>query len=552
MNINNKWLLAGLGCVIAMMLPFIINWDNSYITIHDNLDGVFVLPQMIQQQNAIFDFDANIHLMNGIKRASFPMTYPWELKPLINYLLPGFGGVFVNYLLVKLLAFAGMWLLLANYVTKHNIVAFVVSLIYSFIPFYAEFGISSAGIPLLAYALLNLSETKKLSLSYFIVVLFALYSSFALSGLFVCFLLFMWILALWYEQRKLNKHLLISLIVLTLLYVSTNWALIQDFFVGADFVSHRVEWNVEYTLSTALNDLINDELVISQYHAGSFIALPIVLLFFIVYIRYRKSDSTLNKYLALYLILALLIIIGTSAKMLPLAFFKSFQLDRFSFFYAAMCFVLLGKTCEVLWMHNKRYLAGGALIISFACVGVKNSEFIANMKIIVGIEQDQATLAQFYDKDLFAKIAKEINVPQDYSIKVVSVGMFPSIASYNGFWSLDGYMSSYSLDYKHQFRKIISNELAKNNQLQTYFDDWGSRCYVFSSELDNKKNRYLLKKENLFVHNLDIDTKVLKSLGCNYIFSSVDINNFKDLNLKYIDSFTSNNSFWNIRVYKLL
>lgn len=549
---NSYWIFLGFVGVIVLMSPYIINWDNSHITIHDYLDGIFVLPQVIQQQGAIFDFDANIHMMSGIKRASFPMTYPWEIKPLINYLLPGYGGVLANYLLVRLLAFLGMWLLLTNYVTKHKIVALSTSLIYSFIPYYAEFGISSAGIPLLAYALLNLKDVKKISLSYFIVVLFALYSSFALSGLFVCFLLFMWIIALWYEKRKLNKHLSISLIVLTLIYISTNWALIQDFLVGSDFVSHRAEWNNVYTISTVINDLIFDELVISQYHAGTFVALPIVLIFLIVYALYKKEDRTLAAFLSLYIILSLLIIVGTSAKMLPLAFFKSFQLDRFSFLYAAMCFVLLGKTCELLWMHNKRYFAGGALIISFACVGVKNSEFIANMKMIVGIEQDQATLAQFYDKDLFAKISKEINVPQDYSIKVVSVGMFPSIASYNGFWSLDGYMSSYSLEYKHKFRSVIAKELEKSETIRKYFDNWGSRCYVLSSELDEQGNRYLCSKnDNLVIDYLDINTNVLKEMGCEYIFSSVEIRNYKDLNLAYINNYTTDKSYWNIRVYKL-
>lgn len=554
MKDNNKWILAGIVCVIAIMSPYIINWDNSHITIHDYLDGIYVLPQVIQQQGAIFDFDSNIHLMNGIKRASFPMTYPWEIKPLISYLLPGYGGVLLNYLLVRLLAFIGMWLLLVNYVTKHKIVAFAVSLLFSFIPFYAEFGISSAGIPLLAYALLNLKDANKLSLSYFFVVLFALYSSFALSGLFVCFLLFVWIIVLWYEKRKLNKYLAISLIVLTLIYISTNWALILDFFVGVDFVSHRVEWDLVYTVSDVLHDLVFDELIISQYHAGAFVALPIVLVFFLIYALYRKDDKTLAIYAFLYVMLSLLIVLGTSAKMLPLSFFKSFQLDRFSFMYAAMCFILLAKACDVLYSQHKKLIVMASFVISVVCIGVVHKEYIKNVIecLDLNIKFNSPSYAQFYDEELFVKIAKDIHVAQDYSVKVVSLGMFPSIPSYNGFWSLDGYMSSYSLEYKHEFRKVIINELDKDNVLKSYFDNWGSRCYIFSSELKERGNQYLCStKDDISVNHLDINTKILKELGCEYIFSAVDIKNYKDLNLVYVNNYTTNESYWNVRVYKL-
>lgn len=547
---NSNWIFLGFVGVIVLMSPYIINWDNSHITIHDYLDGIFVLPQVIQQQGAIFDFDANIHMMSGIKRASFPMTYPWEIKPLINYLLPGYGGVLANYLLVRLLAYLGMWLLLTNYVTKHKIVAFTTSIIFSFIPYYAEFGISSAGIPLLAYALLNLKDVKKISLSYFIVVLFALYSSFALSGLFVCFLLFMWIIALWYEKRKLNKHLSISLIVLTLIYISTNWALIQDFLVGSDFVSHRAEWNNVYTISTVINDLIFDELVISQYHAGTFVSLPIVLIFLIVYALYKKEDRTLATFLSLYIILSLLIIVGTSAKMLPLAFFKSFQLDRFSFMYAAMCFALLAKACDVLYFQHKRLLMITSFTISIICILGLHKEYIKNVIECSGlnIKIKSPSYAQFCDEELFAQIAQDIHAPQDYSVKVVSLGMYPSIAAYNGFWSLDGYMSSYPLEYKHQFRKVIANELIKNESLRKYFDDWGSRCYLFSAELRENSSSDI---SNKVIDNLDINTQALKDIGCDYIFSAVDIKNYKDLKLAYINSYTTNHSYWNIRVYKL-
>ena len=97
-----------------------------------------------------------------------------------------------------------------------------------------------------------------------------------------------------------------------------------------------------------------------------------------------------------------------------------------------------------------------------------------------------------------------------------------------------------------------SKELDKEDALRTYFDDWGSRCYVFSAELFKEGNQFLCSKlDDLSVNHLEINTEALKKLGCQYIFSAVDIQNYKDLNLAYINCYTTDLSFWNIRVYKL-
>ena len=44
----------------------------------------------------------------------------------------------------------------------------------------------------------------------------------------------------------------------------------------------------------------------------------------------------------------------------------------------------------------------------------------------------------------------------------------------------------------------------------------------------------------------------LKTLGCQYILSSVDILNYKSLNLRFIKSYTLKESFYKIRVYQII
>ena len=106
---------------------------------------------------------------------------------------------------------------------------------------------------------------------------------------------------------------------------------------------------------------------------------------------------------------------------------------------------------------------------------------------------------------------------------MASIGLHPAIAQYNGFYTLDTYNNFYPLSYKHQFRKIIADELDKNPTLKKYFDEWGGRCYLFVAELGKK---YDFKKDSkVKIHHLQLNTKVFKDIGGKYIFSAVPIMN---------------------------
>lgn len=547
---EKKWLLRGFIGIIVFMMPYIVMWDDSFITIHDSLDGIFVIPTVIEGQHGIINFDAELGMMEGIKRISAPMTFPWEVKPLINYIIPGYGGFLVNFLLVHLLAFLGMWFLLCTFFVKNKVVAFFVSLAFGVIPFYTEFGISSAGIPLLLYAFLNLKENKLLGWSYFIIVLYTLYSSLALSGVFVCGLLVLWIIYLWYKEKKPNKHLIFSFLVIVCLYISTNWSLIFDFFGGNEtFVSHRAEWSATTSVSPILIQSLSDTLVRGQYHAGAFWIFPILSIFFWVFWKYSKEDKTLFYYLSALIGLIAFIIIGALVRLIPMDLFRAFQFDRFYFIYPCLCFTLLAKACDMLWKNNKVISFKFTIIVAVLCVFGQNREYVTNIAKPLGVMKHSPSFAQFFDKQLFNEIAADLSISQDYSVKVASLGMYPSIASYNGFWSVDGYWSSYPLEYKHKFRRVIESELLKDSDIRSYFDNWGNRCYLFSSELGED---YLYSKsEKKSINNFEINTKALSKLGCTYIFSAVEICNYQSLCLDYVKNYSRPDSFWKIWVYRI-
>jgi hypothetical protein len=205
-----------------------------------------------------------------------------------------------------------------------------------------------------------------------------------------------------------------------------------------------------------------------------------------------------------------------------------------------------------LLKEEKKRLAYLAMLYGLFAPSCFDKELMANIKQLAGRELTIPNYGEFYDTKLFSELMNDLNVKPDYSTKVVSVGMLPSVAEYNGFYTIDSYRVNYPLEYKHKFRKVIAKELEKDDVLRKYFDEWGSRCYVFSSELNQQGNRYLCgKKEDISLENLEIDTQVLKDLGCEYILSSVDIMNYENLNLNYVNSYTTDDSYWNIRVYQI-
>src|SRR5699024_12469497 len=67
------------------------------------------------------------------------------------------------------------------------------------------------------------------------------------------------------------------------------------------------------------------------------------------------------------------------------------------------------------------------------------------------------TFNEFYATELFSDIKNYIGRNQkDY--RVVSTAMHPTIAQYNGFYTLDTYNNTIPIEYKHNFRKIIAPE----------------------------------------------------------------------------------------------
>jgi hypothetical protein len=128
--------------------------------------------------------------------------------------------------------------------------------------------------------------------------------------------------------------------------------------------------------------------------------------------------------------------------------------------------------------------------------------------------------------------------------------MYASISEFNGFYTLDGYLNNYSLAYKQEFRKIIAKELDKSAYLTEFFDGWGSRCYIFSSEIGG--NSWAAAQDHVVVHNLELDTNQLRAMGGEYVLSAARIENSERTGLRLEKEFYTPTSFWHIYLYSIV
>ncbi|MCR4588558.1 MAG: DUF6044 family protein, partial [Lachnospiraceae bacterium] len=244
----------------------------------------------------------------------------------------------------------------------------------------------------------------------------------------------------------------------------------------------------------------------------------------------------------------------------PLA---SFQFDRFFYLYPVLWYVALGLIFEIIMQlatqsHGwKRLLSFGA----FACVYLicafyvlEGSIFKNNLRDLIKPEGSTNLSWQVYYspqqyQDAADYIYNETGKTLD-QYRIGNVGLVPAVAIVNGFYTIDGYSSVYSLEYKHRFRPAIAKELEKNEANRQYFDEWGNRCYLFPS--DYTGNVFLSKYTHASFQNLEFDNAVLRELGCTYLFAAGEIVNAEEKGYRLITIIDQYEYTYFLYIYEIL
>lgn len=565
MNISiSKYTLVSILILVLYFLPYCIQWDNSYITIHDNLDSDVVWYSSITSSNDLFTISNSAvlpNIMNGIPRNSLPSGYTFV--SLLFLLFSTYTAYFINFILIHCVAFIGMYLLLRDFIfnsTKQEFAINGISLAFALLPFYGTHpGIAISGIPLLAWCFMHFKQNSGKWYHFFLVVFFAFYSSLIYTGIFILFFLYMYVAYYWHTHVKIIRQYIIGLLLLTIgLLLSEIQVISQMLF--SDFIPHRLEFS---TTGLSVFGSLRESLSLlfkGQYHAPSvhgFIALlAIVFITFQLYgKKWKQTPRSILAILIIILCISLFYGFWNSRIFISIQHFlpilKIVQWHRFYWLLPVFWLVLFAVIIKHIIETSPKYrnIAFVCIIIQIIVTGISNKEVLYNYQKLVGLktQSQKPSFKQYYDTALFTTIRDSIGMPQN-AYRVISVGINPEVAIYNGFYCLDSYQRNYLLEYKHDFRKIIEPELQKDSVLQNYFDTWGSRCYIFSHELGLRYNfgKYDSIKN---ISDLQLNYKAAQEMGAQFLLSAVEIIN--NPNLSEIGVFETKESYWKIWLYQI-
>lgn len=569
--VNAAPLAMAVSCAIllAMMGPLWALGDEAYFRIHDNLDSEYVYLHLLTTHGVALSFDRNTvidQVMNGLPRGF--LRNGLNFTVLLFTILTSHWAYIVNYSFVHLMAFAGMYCLLRTHIicdpSKRHL-AILTALAFSVLAFATTvFGLSSAGLPWLAYAFLNLldiRQTKRSTcVSFLIIVLFPFMSFIVATTPYVVATLAAALLVSGVGTRRRYGLFVCGLFVLLLTTIAVDYQLVRTMF-DASLISHRTEfdWAPEQAVLT-LRRFVRSVVDLLMF-TGDGVAVWLVWVLVGVYAVKAWMTRSLQPaivYLAIYIVLVVCAAVGyplfvkLTAGVVPFVTavhgtYVLFQLPFLYFLLAALVVRELQSVKYVSVLLALLWVGHVAFSLATNPEVVINAKLTANRFANASFAVNEPTYRQFVSRGVFDQIDRHIGKPKD-SYRVVSIGILPSVAQLNGFYTLDSYQNNYLLSYKQDFREIIAPELAKNEYLRVYFDEWGSRCYVFVAELGRYFQFAPLPEA---IKHVALNTRQLKAMGGQYILSGVRIENFRDNGLVFEGTFEESTSYWRIYLYRV-
>ena len=581
------WFFMGLLGVLLFLIPYYILRENAYFMIHDELDdGIF--KYVLYAKNFGRNGSFIPEFMGGQNRYTITISTFWGIflyKNLAPY--PAFALMMT---IVVLTGYIGVYLL-GKEISENAFASFIAACLFSYLPFKSMFGLNIVGFPLLIFILINLGKMNrdKYWIYYILLIYYAFGTTLAWAGFMSIGFLTIAIIFFAIFDKKFNVsigNLIVADIILIVVQIFTSWDLIKSTIGSAKVVSHREE----LVLNSYHNlwELFKEMMYIGGSHSeccSKVIALtaPVliigipILVHFMSRVQIDKVLQINKKYKLLCIFYganvlnALFTCFYCSEPIVALrqnigGILKTFQANRIYWIMPAcwMCILILelGILTDIssvfvteFLFKKMRFVAAFpvavicAIIFIYARNVYLSSPFYHNIRLMVFDTYHVDSWRKYYAEDLYAEIADAIGRDKS-EYRVVSIGVNPAVALFNGFYTVDGYSTDYPLSYKHDFRKIIENELAENDDIRGYFDNWGNRCFVYTASIGNRFDIYRGENNEAEIH---INTKELKKMGGDYVFSAVKIKNADELGLASISDapFIKDADSYGIWVYEV-
>lgn len=572
-TVRKYWHLILAGCIfLGEAVILLVCGKNIYVGICDNLDLFITQLKMLHDSGAFFAHGQAMPILGSIDRNYFPSEF--SLYNLLYLILPDIYAYIAGYLLKLLIAFFSS-LLLARLILQEKYKEYekhaaLVAAAFALLPVYPMYAICFSSLPLILYLLIRIYRKPKGWL-YLLVFLYPLVSYFTFFGAFILGYLLIAIVILWIRDRKLSVSLAGALIILMAGYVCFEYRLFGIMLLSNEQTIRSTMVIADYD-ALQLWNCFADVFLHGFSHAKSvhtYFVLPVCIVYFIwntiQYIAGRKEGKWYADAFnltaafilfncavyALYFWRPLRVLVET---LLPPL--KGFQYGRTIFFntfawYSAF-FIVIKNIADKIRIQAVPYIACITAILVVAGTQCEYSDFYntcyCNLyKLLKHTDTNQLSYGEFYGGALIQKIKEDISYTPDKG--ACAYGFHPAMLSYNDITTIDGYCGYYSQDYKERFRAAIAPTLDANPNWQTYYDDWGCRAYLFSASGENLYD--FGANTPAAPQEIRIDEPALKALGCDYIFSRVELTNASDMQLKLINVYQDEEMPYCVYLYGL-
>lgn len=568
--------LIGTFVLLVLSIMLLAAGGSIPAVVHDSLD--LEISRIVVQlkhlgENSLPEF------MDGAWNASSSFS-PGSL--VLYMIFDPLTAFVLNTIFVLYAAYLGCWLCLELFRVRPWISS-TVAFAFALLPFYSIFGLSVMGVPFLVYAAMRLLQQERILISsYAITLVYACFSSVATVGFAVLIVLMILIVALLIKHRRKAALLLgIQFALMVAVYLISDLSLIKQV-LGLSLApaSHRTEYVLSgdaFSMPAVVSFFLN-----GQYHAVSnqfwivVFEIADVLVLAVWLVTHRRDRDELSRYVRIILTALLFALLVCFAIALFHEFYDSevgarfrahlpsaimsFKLDRFYWLYPALWYISFGIAAEALVriclvrlskiLAMLSILAVSALTIALSApanIMLQNAEHM-----LTGRDVPYVTWGQFFAEDTFQEIKADLSkLSGDVdNYRIGSIGLYPSIALYNGFYCLDGYSNYYDLEYKHRFREIITGELESDPRLKSYYDDWGNRAYLFSHELG--LNFFVPADSEKHIDDLRLDLAAFRDMGGEYLFSAVPIVDPEQYGLSSVGEYAQEDGCYKVHVYRVV
>jgi len=547
---EKRLLFFSFFAIILFVSPYFLLGEHAHMRVHDNLDSNIAWYKVLTTSGELF---GSIHavipqIINGLPRNAFGTEFSGIVW--LHALLPSIYAYGVSQAITRIVAFIGMYLLLKKYVIKAPNGMWIrtgVSLAFALTPFWPSGMLSTLGMPLALWALLNIRAGEHVFTNYVVLTLLPFYSSFVLGFFFFLSAMGIWWLVDVVRYRRWNIRFFLAIVYMTTIYLAIEYRLVHSFLFSKDPTSRDEYFHASLSFWRAVRLTLKNYALghthVMTVHGLVILPISFVALFIVWKKKLWKEEKTFLFLHLLNFALSAWYAFWFYKGWLPLTerftFLDKFNFARYHFLRPMVIYVLFALSLKIIWEQRWRKLTLIAVVAQLIVLTAFNEEIVYRNK---------PSFQQFYAEKQFTEIKRYINRPVN-SYRVASIGIHPAIAQYNGFYTLDTYNNFYPLAYKHRFRQIIAHELTKNATLREYFDKWGGRCYLFVAELG--KNYMFKKNTKKKIKHLQLNTDVFYDMGGRYILSALPIENAASNKLVLEKVFHSKQSAWDIYLYKV-